>query len=181
MRANSMGVIGAGKTIDIVIMDYGMGNLRNVQKAFEHIGIYAYRREFLLAYTALAPTPLERFESLEQLRVLELEKSKLDPADYAAERAKQAGADIFIGGEMGIGNTTSAAALACAMDSSMGFGKWQSPAKNMPSVAKSTGLSFICASRKNPSGVVEILYSLESAPVSLGTTAVARMIMSGDI
>lgn len=34
---------------------------------------------------------------------------------HAAERAKQAGAHIFIGGEMGIGNTTSAAALACAL------------------------------------------------------------------
>ena len=44
---------------------------REGHKAYEHIGIYAYRREFLLTYTALAPTPLERFESLEQLRVLE--------------------------------------------------------------------------------------------------------------
>ena len=27
--------------VDIVIIDYGMGNLRNVQKAFEHIGVAA--------------------------------------------------------------------------------------------------------------------------------------------
>ncbi len=27
---------------DIVIIDYGMGNLRNVQKAFEHIGVLAH-------------------------------------------------------------------------------------------------------------------------------------------
>ena len=27
--------------MDIVIIDYGMGNLRNVQKAFEHIGVPA--------------------------------------------------------------------------------------------------------------------------------------------
>ena len=33
----------------------------------------------------------------------------------AAERAFNAGADIFIGGEMGIANTTSASALACAL------------------------------------------------------------------
>ncbi len=33
----------------------------------------------------------------------------------AAERAKLAGAQLFIGGEMGIGNTTAAAALACAL------------------------------------------------------------------
>lgn len=36
-----------------------------------HIGLYAYRRSFLKAYGALAPTPLERAEKLEQLRVLE--------------------------------------------------------------------------------------------------------------
>lgn len=34
---------------------------------------------------------------------------------HAAERAKLDGAQIFIGGEMGIGNTTVAAALACAL------------------------------------------------------------------
>ena len=36
-----------------------------------HVGIYAYRRDFLLQYAALAPTPMEQIESLEQLRVLE--------------------------------------------------------------------------------------------------------------
>lgn len=34
---------------------------------------------------------------------------------HGAERAKLAGAQMFIGGEMGIGNTTAAAALACAL------------------------------------------------------------------
>ncbi len=33
----------------------------------------------------------------------------------AVQRASEAGAELFIGGEMGIGNTTSAAALACAL------------------------------------------------------------------
>ena len=38
---------------------------------FQHVGIYAYRREFLLELTALPPTPLEKREKLEQLRALE--------------------------------------------------------------------------------------------------------------
>ena len=38
---------------------------------YKHIGIYAYRRDFLLKYAALEPTPLEQTESLEQLRALE--------------------------------------------------------------------------------------------------------------
>lgn len=37
----------------------------------QHIGLYAYRRAFLLQYAAMPPTPLERTEMLEQLRVLE--------------------------------------------------------------------------------------------------------------
>jgi len=38
---------------------------------YKHIGLYVYRREFLLHVAALPPTPLEQAESLEQLRVLE--------------------------------------------------------------------------------------------------------------
>jgi 3-deoxy-manno-octulosonate cytidylyltransferase (CMP-KDO synthetase) len=36
-----------------------------------HVGLYAYRREFLLAFPTLPRTPLEQAESLEQLRALE--------------------------------------------------------------------------------------------------------------
>ncbi len=36
-----------------------------------HLGLYAYRRPFLLAVARLPPTPLEQSECLEQLRVLE--------------------------------------------------------------------------------------------------------------
>jgi 3-deoxy-manno-octulosonate cytidylyltransferase (CMP-KDO synthetase) len=38
---------------------------------YKHIGLYAYRRDFLLRFARLAPTPLERAEKLEQLRALE--------------------------------------------------------------------------------------------------------------
>lgn len=46
---------------------------RNIgkSKVFKHIGIYAYRRNFLLNYAKMEPTPLEQSESLEQLRALE--------------------------------------------------------------------------------------------------------------
>ena len=36
-----------------------------------HLGIYAFRRDFLLEFAGWAPTPAERLEKLEQLRVLE--------------------------------------------------------------------------------------------------------------
>jgi 3-deoxy-manno-octulosonate cytidylyltransferase (CMP-KDO synthetase) len=38
---------------------------------WQHIGLYAFRREFLLKLAALPPSPLERREKLEQLRILE--------------------------------------------------------------------------------------------------------------
>ena len=37
----------------------------------KHIGLYVYRSEFLQTYIALAPTPREQAERLEQMRVLE--------------------------------------------------------------------------------------------------------------
>ena len=40
-------------------------------KVYKHIGIYAYRRDFLLDCARMEQTPLELSESLEQLRVLE--------------------------------------------------------------------------------------------------------------
>jgi 3-deoxy-manno-octulosonate cytidylyltransferase (CMP-KDO synthetase) len=62
----------------------------------QHIGLYAYRREFLLRLATTPPSPLEMAEKLEQLRVLEMGESILvgvtehiahgidTPADYAA-------------------------------------------------------------------------------------------------
>ena len=46
-------------------------NKSNLFKVYKHVGIYAYTRTFLMQYAAMAPTPLEQVESLEQLRVLE--------------------------------------------------------------------------------------------------------------
>lgn len=38
---------------------------------YRHIGLYVYRRDFLLAYPQMPKTPLEALENLEQLRALE--------------------------------------------------------------------------------------------------------------
>ncbi len=38
---------------------------------YKHVGLYVYRREFLLGYSALPVGPLEKAERLEQLRALE--------------------------------------------------------------------------------------------------------------
>jgi 3-deoxy-manno-octulosonate cytidylyltransferase (CMP-KDO synthetase) len=40
-------------------------------KYWRHIGLYAFRRHFLLEYAKMPPSPLERTELLEQLRALE--------------------------------------------------------------------------------------------------------------
>ena len=40
-------------------------------RVFEHIGLYGYSKDFLLQYSRLEQTPLEKLETLEQLRVLE--------------------------------------------------------------------------------------------------------------
>jgi 3-deoxy-manno-octulosonate cytidylyltransferase (CMP-KDO synthetase) len=41
------------------------------RECFAHIGLYVYRREFLLGYSGLPVGPLERAERLEQLRAIE--------------------------------------------------------------------------------------------------------------
>jgi 3-deoxy-manno-octulosonate cytidylyltransferase (CMP-KDO synthetase) len=67
----------------------------------QHVGLYAYRREFLLQLAAMPPSSLEQTEKLEQLRVLQAGYAILvgvvdeptfgidTPEDYAAFVAKQ--------------------------------------------------------------------------------------------
>ena len=40
-------------------------------KLYEHIGIYGYKKDFLMKLVTLADTPLQQTESLEQLKILE--------------------------------------------------------------------------------------------------------------
>jgi 3-deoxy-manno-octulosonate cytidylyltransferase (CMP-KDO synthetase) len=49
--------------------DAGSGTMQTL--GYRHIGLYVYRRDFLLRYPQLEPTPLEQAEKLEQLRALE--------------------------------------------------------------------------------------------------------------
>jgi len=53
------------------------------KKVFKHIGVYVFRRKFLLLFSKMKPTPLEKLEKLEQLRALENGYSiKVTPVDY---------------------------------------------------------------------------------------------------
>ena len=53
------------------LVPYDRDRAPEAARPMKHVGLYVYRREFLRTFAALAPTPLERTESLEQLRVLE--------------------------------------------------------------------------------------------------------------
>lgn len=63
--------------------------------AQRHIGLYAYRAGFLRRYTQLAPTPLEQFEALEQLRVLAHGfRIRVAIADHAPEAGVDTAEDL---------------------------------------------------------------------------------------
>jgi 3-deoxy-manno-octulosonate cytidylyltransferase (CMP-KDO synthetase) len=52
-------------------------------RIFKHIGVYVYRRKFLLKFSKMKPTPLEKLEKLEQLRALENGyQVKVTPVNY---------------------------------------------------------------------------------------------------
>jgi 3-deoxy-manno-octulosonate cytidylyltransferase (CMP-KDO synthetase) len=55
----------------VIPYDRERAGVGDVGDYLRHIGIYAYRREFLLRMTALPQTPLEKLEKLEQLRAIE--------------------------------------------------------------------------------------------------------------
>lgn len=73
---------------------------------WKHIGLYVYRRDFLLSFAQLAPTPLEQAEQLEQLRALEwgfrikvstVEAASIEvdtPMDLERARAAVGGRDL---------------------------------------------------------------------------------------
>lgn len=50
---------------------YLRNNSQNILPVYHHMGLYGFRRDFLLQYTKLPQTPLEIAEALEQLRALE--------------------------------------------------------------------------------------------------------------
>lgn len=52
-----------------------------------HLGIYAYRREFLLAFTEMPPSRLEKLENLEQLRALEAAPPSKSPSSITGRLA----------------------------------------------------------------------------------------------
>ena len=53
------------------------------KRVFKHIGVYVFRQKFLLNFSKMKPTPLEKLEKLEQLRALENGyRIKVTPVNY---------------------------------------------------------------------------------------------------
>ena len=69
--------------VDRLLANLSRGKNPLPHRAFKHIGVYVYRREFLLRYSKMNHTPLEKLEKLEQLRALENGfRIKMTPVDY---------------------------------------------------------------------------------------------------
>jgi len=68
----------------------GIGKVENY---YRHLGIYAYRKDFLLKFTTLEQTELEKTEKLEQLRAIEhgysIITGKVENAWNGIDTAKQ--------------------------------------------------------------------------------------------
>ena len=52
------------------VRDGGPSFTADPPRFLQHLGLYAYRRDFLLELSQMPPAPLEHLEKLEQLRVL---------------------------------------------------------------------------------------------------------------
>jgi 3-deoxy-manno-octulosonate cytidylyltransferase (CMP-KDO synthetase) len=55
----------------VIPYDRSAGGIGPIKNYLRHLGIYAYRKDFLLKITTLPQSMLEKTESLEQLRVIE--------------------------------------------------------------------------------------------------------------
>jgi 3-deoxy-manno-octulosonate cytidylyltransferase (CMP-KDO synthetase) len=55
----------------VIPYDRQQGGIGEIKNYLRHLGIYAYRKDFLLKITKLPQTPLEKIEKLEQLRAIE--------------------------------------------------------------------------------------------------------------
>jgi len=55
----------------VIPYDREQGGVGPIKNYLRHLGIYAYRKDFLLKITKLPQTPLEKIEKLEQLRAVE--------------------------------------------------------------------------------------------------------------
>jgi 3-deoxy-manno-octulosonate cytidylyltransferase (CMP-KDO synthetase) len=72
-----------GLNVEKLLAASSRGKSSLPHRVFKHIGVYAYRRDFLLRYSKMKHTPLERLEKLEQLRALENGfPIKVTPVDY---------------------------------------------------------------------------------------------------
>jgi 3-deoxy-manno-octulosonate cytidylyltransferase (CMP-KDO synthetase) len=67
-RASSIAIYFSRSPIPYDRENAGIGSVKNYLR---HLGIYAYRKDFLLKITKLPQTPLEKLEKLEQLRAIE--------------------------------------------------------------------------------------------------------------
>lgn len=89
--------------------------------------------------------------------------SALRAGQEAAERARVAGADLFIGGEMGIANTTAATALACSL------------LEAMPARLAGPGTGLDRAGIAHKTQVIERALRLHSAHVDSPLEAMRRL------
>lgn len=71
-RGQDPNVVKAVRTVDGTCLYFSRSPVpHGAPQRWEHLGLYVYRRSSLRRFVALAPSPLERTERLEQLRALE--------------------------------------------------------------------------------------------------------------